>query len=211
MDLDNLRRRWQEQSTHTPPVSLTEQKLRAMLTNQTEGPIARMRRNATRDLRILLLLLSLNIFNVINLMKRHGAAEVRALFVALLVLMMAFVAWNTVAKLRIIKQLQSDSGAVYLHLRSQLQRIRRLIRLHRYAVVVFLTSLATISAYSQRNKLVHNVFTDAIDWPTTILVVAVVAMIILLLFVGQHRQQRRYGKYLDQMDAALRELEDERR
>jgi cytochrome bd-type quinol oxidase subunit 2 len=207
MELDNFRRRWQEQPVEPTQSSLTEQKLRTMLANQTDGPVAHMKRNAIRDLRFLLVVLVINVANVFNLTKRHGLAEVRPVLLALVVVMVAFVAWNMFTQLRLIRQLQEGAGAVYLQLRTKMQRIRQLMHLRRYAGGVFLVALAAIVLFSQRSKLAHTLATGAVDWKMVSLIVLIIAALGVLVLIGEHKQQRRYGQYLDQLEATLRELE----
>lgn len=207
MELDDFRRQWQQQPVEPTQISLTEQKLRTMLANQTDGPLARMKKNAIRDLRFLLVVLVINVANVVNLTKRHGLDEVRPVLLALVLLMVAFVAWNMFTQLRLIRQLQESVGAVYLQLRTKMQQIRQLMYLRRYAGVVFVLALATIVVYSQRSKLMHALSTGEIDWKMVSLAVLIVAALGVLVLIGEHKQQRRYGRYLDQLEATLRELE----
>lgn len=178
-----------------------------MLTNPTDGPLARMKRNATRDLRFLLFVLIINVANVFNLTKRHSLAEVRPMLLALVLVMVAFVAWNMLTQLRVIRQLQEGAGAVYVQLRTQMQRIRQLMHLRRYAGVVFVLALAAIVVYSQRTNLAYALSIGEIDWKIVSLVVLIIAALGVLVLIGEHKQQRRYGQYLDQLEATLRELE----
>ncbi|WP_210116255.1 hypothetical protein [Hymenobacter fodinae] len=177
-----------------------------MLTNQTDGPLAKMKRNATRDLRFLLFVLIINVGNVFSLTRRHGLVEVRPALLALVLVMVAFVAWNMITQLRVVRQLQQDTGAVYQHLRTQIQRIRQLMHWRRWAGGVFLVGLITIIFYSQRSQLWSTVLAS-VNWRTVALIVLVAAALWVLFWVGEYKQQRRYGQYLDQLETALRELQ----
>jgi hypothetical protein len=48
---------------------------------------------------------------------------------------------------------------------------------------------------------------EGFDWRSVALVILVIAALGILVVIGEHKQQRRYGQYLDQLEATLRELE----
>ncbi|MBX0292111.1 hypothetical protein K3G63_16800 [Hymenobacter sp. HSC-4F20] len=165
-----------------------------------------MERNATRDLRLLLFVLIINVGNVFSLTKRHGLTEVRPALLALVLVMVAFVAWSMITQLRIVRRMQQEVGAVYLQLKSQIQRVRQLMQLRRYAGGLFLLGLITIILYSQRNRF-WSTELEGIDWRSVALAILVIAALGVMVWIGEYKQQQRYGRHLDQLEAALRELE----
>lgn len=212
MELDDLRRRWQEQPAGPSEPSLTQQKLQAMLANQTDTPLSQMLRNARKEQRMLLFVLVLNLANVANLMNRYLSDTVflaQLLLYICVGLMVVFMAWLTYRQRRLLTRLQASDASTYTHLRQSIHQIRILMTTKMNAGMLFLASIILVGFYIRYDTIVQALHQGTIDWPLTILVILAIVMLIAgLLYVDQRMQQRRYGQYLDQLETTLRELEE---
>ncbi|ALD21541.1 ABC transporter permease [Hymenobacter sp. DG25A] len=212
MELDDLRRRWQEQPAGPSEPSLTQKKLQAMLASQTDTPLSQMLRNARKEQRMLLFVLVLNLANVANLMNRYLSDTVflaQLLLYICVGLMVVFMAWTTYRQRRLLTQLQAGDASTYTHLRQSIHQIRILMTTKMNAGMLFLASIILVGFYIRYDTIVQALHQGTIDWPLTILVILAIVMLITgLLYVDQRMQQRRYGQYLDQLETTLRELEE---
>jgi hypothetical protein len=214
MELDDLRRRWQEQPT-TPPSLTPEQTLRAMLSQTDNAPLAQMKRHARRDIRLVLLILFINVFSMI---RHEGSASfmaqpvARLILVTLLLVTMGSFVWQ----FQLIRQMEQVTDNLYQHLRSRIQQFRQLIRVRRYIGFSGLLLLLLTILYIRRDFLSGYLDPNSGEL-TDHLVVLVIGFALLLtaftllLIRGNHVRQRRYGQYLDQMESAVRELEEANR
>ncbi|WP_303312061.1 hypothetical protein [Hymenobacter sp. BT730] len=209
MELDAFRRQWQQQPTGTSDPTLTHQKLQAMLANQPASPVSEMLRNVQRDQRIIFLIVILNVGNITNLSRRHLLGGSLVLLDVAVALMIIFVSWYVFRQRQIIKQLRLGDGTTYGHIRESIRQMRALIKNKSYVAIAFLTTVVLAIAYGKHNAILNAIHQGTVDWGLTSLVVFVTLFLMAaLLYVGQQRQQRRYGKYLDQLEATLRELEE---
>lgn len=211
MELDNLRRQWQQQPADQPAQPLTPQTLQDMLAHEPTNPISQMTANAKRDLRMLVVVMIINVSNVINFTKRHffeqvGGQVLLVLFLAMLV----FTAWNLYARLRLLRQMQQDAPGTGLvaQLRRQMQQLVRLFRLHQRVGYVFAGVLVLTVGFVLRQRLLTP--TGGIHWNNAWLGLLMVGVLLAIVAIGEAKQRRRYGQHLARLDAALRELADEK-
>lgn len=209
MELDDFRRQWQQQPTGNSEPTLTHQKLQAMLANQSDSPVSEMLRNVRRDQRIIFLIVILNVGNITNLSRRHMQGSSLVLLDVAVALMILFVSWYVFRQRQIIKQLSLGDGTTYGHIRESIRQMRALIKNKAYVALAFLTTVVIAIAYSKHNAILDAIHNGTIDWGLTALgMFATLFLITMLLYIGQRRQQRRYGQYLDQLESTLRELEE---
>ncbi|WP_156126261.1 hypothetical protein [Hymenobacter sp. DG25B] len=183
-----------------------------MLANQSDSLVSQMLRNARKEQRVLVFILILNWVNVSNMFNRHlsGASlNAQLLLYGCVGLMVVFIAWTTYRKRRLLTQLQAADTSTYRHLRQTIQQIRSLIKNKKYAGMLFLVSIILAAFYIRYDSIMQALHKGTVDWGLTILLTFAAAMLIAgLLYLDQQRQQRRYGKYLDQLEATLHELKE---
>lgn len=207
MELDDFRRPWQQQSVAPESASVTEQKLRAILTHPETSPLAQLKRQLVRDRRLLLVVLLLNVLNIINLTKRYDLREARPVLLALVLAMVGYTFWDLNRRLQLVRRMQQHVPDVANQMRRQVEQLRGLLHLHLRVGIGFSAALVLTVLYARRHHVVHSPFTDTIDWPQTLLAVLCLAVLVLLVLIGRHQQRQRYGRHLDQLEAALQELE----
>jgi len=204
MELDNLRRQWQQQPTEAPT---TEQALRTLLTaSSSTNPLLRLKKNASRELRWVIIAVALLLFDSL-VFARHLAGL--QLFVAGLLVLLGLVGVIVYQRLRVIRQMEQQHDNLYRFLQSRIARFRRLMRLHDYVGVVALSLLALVGLLARRADLQPD--QPAWGWHLAAAgggLVIVLGLIYAGYAVGKKEHQHRYGQYLDQLEAALRELEE---
>ncbi|GAB2958406.1 hypothetical protein GCM10027048_26710 [Hymenobacter coalescens] len=214
MELDDLRRQWQQQPADQTAPPLTDQKLQAMLANPADNPISQMTAHAKRDLRMLGVVMIINIPNLINLFSNSakpgfGEDGSRFLLLALFAAMLVFTVWNTYARVRLLRQMQQDAPAAGLaaQLHRQTQQLVQLLQLHQRVGYAFAVALVLGVGFVLRHRLVLHPFSEAIDWSRTALAVLGVLGLGAIVMAEAARQQRRYGRHLQKLEGVLHELQ----
>ncbi|MCA8829014.1 hypothetical protein [Hymenobacter pini] len=211
MELDDFRRKWQAPAA-VPPTDIftTEQTLRAMLASSTStNPLLRLRKNASKELSWVIVVFFLNGFNAL-VFARHSVSLQR--FVVGVLMMLVVVGVIVYRRLQVIKEMQHQNDNLYSFLKTRISRFRRLMRLHDYVGLTFLVMLTiTVLVVRSGDVLEYlNPAQDAWNWHLAVAlgIGAVVVAVIWASYVwGKKEHQRRYGQHLDQLEAALRELE----
>ncbi|MDU0371655.1 hypothetical protein ACFPAF_14720 [Hymenobacter endophyticus] len=182
-----------------------------MLANQADTPVSAMLRNTKKEQRILLFVLVLNVGNIANLTTRYLGQKSfvgQLLLFTCVGLMVSFTAWTTYRKRQLIAQLQTSDTSTYSHLSHSIRQIRLLLRNKTYAGMVFLATIILSVFFVRFQDMLTAARTGTLDWGTAVLVVlAIVALFVGLLYQEKYMQQKKYGRHLDQLEAALRELE----
>jgi uncharacterized membrane protein YdcZ (DUF606 family) len=212
MELDDLRRHWQQQPTGSSNAYLTtEQSLRTMLASSAStSPLRRLKKNASRELAWVGMTLVLGLFNA--LVFAQHLVSLQRLLLALL-LLLCVVGLIVYKRLQIIRQMEHQSDNLYHFLKSRIAKFRQLMRIHDYLGVVGLTALALIGLLVRQADLLEYLQPANPDWGWHLGVaggglVMVLAVIYAGYAVGKREHQWRYGQYLDQLETALRELEE---
>ena len=212
MELDDLRSRWQAQPADLPLDTLsTEQALRAMLTSHTSSnPLIRLKKNASRELQRVMAGLALIVFDVL-IFFRHVAKM--QFFAAGIFCVMCLVGLIVYQRLKLIRQMEQQHVNLYHFLKTRITRFRQLMRLHDYVGVVTLVLLAVFVVVVRRADMWAYLQPGQPDWGWHLStvgagIVGVLALLYVAYTMGQKEHQRRYGRYLDQLEAALRELRD---
>lgn len=212
MELDDLRRQWQAQPTGLPDDTATsEQALRTMLTSHTSSnPLIRLRKNAYRELKLVIVGLVLLLFDAL-LFFRYVAKM--PLFAAGIILVICLVGLLVYQRLKLVRQMEQQQGNLYQVFRSRIARFRYLMRLHDYVGVGTLSLLAVVVGVVRRADWLAYLQPHQPNWGGHLMVAGGGLLLLLALlyaayYVGQKEHQRRYGRYLDQLEAALRELRE---
>ncbi|MCC3158776.1 hypothetical protein LJ737_16145 [Hymenobacter sp. 15J16-1T3B] len=211
MELDDLRRRWQTQPVGpaTSPES-TEQTLRAMLAHTPDTPLSHMKHNVRRNLSVAVLILAINMRTVLGQGSAHGVMHeplMRGLLLAGFLLLVASLLWQ----LWLFRQMERADD----NLRQQLGRltgqVKQVLRLRQVYGVGWYGLLLLAALYLKRHALLGYLQAEGQQFEHALVVgaglLAAVGMGAWLYRAGQQQRQRRYGQYLDQLEATLRELE----
>jgi hypothetical protein len=210
MDLDNFRRSWQEQPVEPTQSSLTQQKLRTMLTSPSAvNPLFRLKKNASRELSWVVMAFGLSGFNALFFARNSASLQ---WFIVMLMGMLAVVGGIVYQRLRVLREMEQQHDNLYQSLKSRISRFRHLMRLHDYVGVVTLVLVVLTAMLVRQSDLVSYLRPSSPDWGLHLAlvlagVVAVLGLIYAAYVVGKVEHQRRYGRHLDQLEAALRELE----
>ncbi|TGD82967.1 hypothetical protein [Hymenobacter wooponensis] len=214
MELDNFRRRWQEQpSDPVPTPETTEQILRAMLAQRTTGPIAQLKQNVQRDMKLSIPILFLNLFNVLNIVNRKSlTTETRFMFVGLVAALLVMLAASMYRRLQLVRQMEDSSTDLYNQLKTTSHKLRQVLRTSWMMGIGVLLVVCVLFLYKTHAELLAYLSPGAEHWGRSVTVFVLgcigLALLLMALFaVGKAKQQRRYGRYLDQLEGALRELE----
>ncbi len=135
------------------------------------------------------------------------------LFAAGILLILCVVGMIVYQRQQLISQMEQQHDDLYHFLNSRISRFRQLMRLHDYVgVVALLLLMATVMVV--RWKHIWTYLAPAHpDWGWHMGVaggatVALAALLYAAYAVGRKEHQHRYGRHLDQLEAALRELRD---
>ncbi|QIX62535.1 hypothetical protein HER32_15655 [Hymenobacter sp. BT18] len=154
----------------------------------------------------------LNVLNVL-VFARHSVSLQR--FAAGVLLMLVVVGLIVYRRLQIIREMEQQQANVFDVLNSRIVQFRQLMRLHDYVGVVSLVILVitvVVVRFKDLRAYLNAPQPDG-NWHLLVAVgvaLAVVGVIYAAFVVGKREHQRRYGRHLDQLEAALRELEDVR-
>lgn len=213
MELDNFRGQWQRQPTTGLPVTTlsTAKTLHTMLTSHTSSnPLLRLKKNASQELKLVSISTILLVSNVL-LFSRHGAEM--QWFMASILGVVCLVGLLIYQRLKLIRQMEQQQADLYQFLKTRITKFRQLMRLHDYVSVVTLALLAVVALLIRRADLRAFLQADQPGWGWHVGAVGAGAVLLLALIyaayaMGRKEHQRRYGRYLDQLEAAMRELDE---
>ena len=176
----------------------------------SSNPLFRLKRNASREVKLVLAGMALIVFDAL-LFFRHSAKM--QLFAAGVFVVLGVVGLIVYQRQQLISQMEQQHDNLYQFLNSRIGRFRRLMRLHDYVGVIALL-LLMLTVLVVRWEFVWTYLAPAHPewgWHMGIaggVVVALLALVYAAYAIGKKEHQRRYGKYLDQLEGALRELRD---
>ena len=200
MELDDLRRHWQQApATAPPPTDLTR-----LAGKASRGLIERMRRNAWAEViatpfaALLPLLLPLD-------------QRFRLLYIGVMVVLVGIMAVYYGRQLRVLKQMSRADVSLRGHLQVLCAGLRQLLRFY-YRLTIWTgpVTLALVTGYYVGHELGR---AGGPRWPVLGLVLGVVAVLGVLFQFGVIRGtrwylQRLYGRHLDRLEGQLRELDE---
>lgn len=214
MELDNLRRRWQQQPSGPLTSSETTQEtLNQMLQQRTTGPIAQLRHNVQRDARIIVPLVVLNLLNFWNISLRDGLpTTTRYLMLGFLIILLSTLTISIFRRKQLVHQMETADGDLYSQLKTSARQLRQLLNSTRLMAVVMLVAVCGLFLFKMQDKLRAYLNPATAQWGEHVVVFTLgilgLALVVATLYtLGRAKQQRRYGQYIDQLEATLRELE----
>ncbi|WP_188559491.1 hypothetical protein [Hymenobacter glacieicola] len=172
------------------------------------NPLLKLRKNASRELNWVVIAFGLNGFNALYFARNSASLQ---WFVVMLMAMLSVVGGLVYQRLRVIREMEQQQDNLYESLKNRIVRFRHLMRLHDYVGVVTLTLVVLTVLLVRYTDLLNYLRPSSPDWGLHLAlvaagVVAVLGLIYAAYAVGKAEHQRRYGRYLDQLEAALREL-----
>jgi hypothetical protein len=206
MELDDFRRKWQQTAGAALPATpdLDAAHLQTLL-RKRPGLVEQMRRNACRELvltTVLILIFSLRLVNPDSLLIIMQGA--------LLLLMGAGQLYYYYYKLGVLRRMATVEGNVQYHLRHMCHELRRLLRFfYRVTLVTGPFVLLMWFCYDFGRELVRPTGADWVHLGRLAAILTGSGLLLQLLVIRLTRWhlQRLYGRHLDQLEAALRELE----
>jgi len=219
MELADFRRAWQQPPAEAAPAPtpLTDQTLLSMLTRQPNSPVAIMKANARRDVRVGLAVILLNFINLYNLLKSRGTESNAHLELGLIgaftLVAVLFLAWSIRVKQRLLASMEADTVNLREHLTRLVKQFRQLLRGGARVGLVLGVGIVGLFTFARRQELLDYLAPGAAERASHVLLALLFVGAVFALFAfayqrGQTLRQRRYGRYLDQLEAALRELDE---
>jgi TRAP-type uncharacterized transport system fused permease subunit len=203
MELDDLRRQWQQPQPVTDPVALNLAELRELLAQQSGSVIEQLRRNARIEMSINYALLPASLLVA-------GLATVLwvRLFGALLALIALVCIFYFRRKLGLLHRMNDPAGDLRSHLVRLITGLRALIRFY------YRLTLATIPVTGLLLGVMSVTSVVKVVTPTKIwLLAGALAVLCLVIYLPIAHTTKRYlhwlyGQHLDRLEGQLRELND---
>ena len=210
MELDDLRRQWQQPETTPPPVSPAQ--LESLLAHRSTSLTEKMRRNAWVEAVLNVLVAVMLPFYIATrqsaLYRMYGVAM---LLLAVLMLYYYYYYYYYYRQLRLIRRMACAEGYVQAHLVAMSAGLRQLLRFYyRLTLTTGPLLLPLALGFFVGQELARP---GTFRWPF------VGGIAVAFLFFGAVLQvgavygplcvRRLYGQHLDRLEASLRELGDE--
>jgi hypothetical protein len=202
MELENLRRQWQQPSPKDADNQLDENALDQLVARGSRGPAARMRRNVWLEVGVVAGCLA---GCLVAIMISHDD------YYLLAAAWLAGVGLGSgiyfYRKLAVLRELGGASGAaVREQVAQRLLRLRRLVQLyHRARLWMVPLSLVGAMAFVG-GRMVQHLAGDKLVWSLGLLVVISALVYFRLRGFTKRYVQRLYGRHLDRLEANLQEL-----
>ena len=203
MELDDLRRQWQQPQPATDPAALNPAELRQLLARQSGSVIEQLRRNARIEMNINYALLPVSLLVA-------GLAPVVwvRLFGALLTLLALVCIFYFRRKLGLLHSMSDPAGNLRSHLVRLITGLRTLIRFY------YRLTLATIPLTGLLLGVMSVTSVLKVVTPTKIwLLAGLLAVLCLVIYLPIAHTTKRYlhwlyGQHLDRLEGQLRELDE---
>ncbi len=203
MELDDLRRQWQQPPANTPD-QLDVAALTQLLARQSDGIVERLRRSARLELYI-------NFGVLLGSVALVWLAQVFWLrvFGWLLVVLGLVCIGYLYRKLHLLRRMDDPSGDLRAHLRRLASGLRSLIRFYYCLTLAMLPVTGVVNVLMAISQFEHGL--NLTSLPGIALVVGLVIVLPVLLYLPVATTTRRYlqhlyGQHLDRLEASLAEL-----
>ena len=204
MELDDLRRHWQQPEAAAPPLATAA--LNRLLAQRSGGLIETMRRNARWETAFS----ALTAVAAPLLLPLADTYLLRVALVALLLLALVLLGYYY-RKLRLLRQLTQPDADVRAHLHRLLAGLRRLLRFN-YRLTLAVGPASLLVAYEvalgqemTRPGGFRVGFALALG---AVLLVLGLVLWRVVAYATRRYLQRLYGQHLDRLEASLRELDE---
>ena len=205
MELDDLRRQWQQPETAQLPVSPAQ--LESLLAHRSTGLIEKMRRNAWVEAVLNALLAVMLPFYLAT--RQSALYRMYSVAMLLLAVLMLYYYYR---QLQLIGRMARAEGHVRAHLVAMSAGLRQLLRFYyRLTLATGPLLLSLVLGFFVGQELARS---GPFRWPLVGGIAAALLFFGTVLQVGvvygtRWYVQRLYGQHLDRLEASLRELGDE--
>lgn len=205
MELDDLRRQWQQPEPVAPP-TLTGRDLDALLKGRTLGLVEKMRRAAWVEAG-LNALVGLGLLAVLPTLRD----ALLAAFAGLLLLMVVVLTVFYYRVLGTLRRMAEPTGSVRGHLATLAQGLRHLLRFYyRLTLATGPVTMVLLWGGELWRMAGRGLFTH---WLKAVIVVGLFLLMAVVVQLGMRHfarwyVQRLYGRHLDRLEGQLRELEE---
>lgn len=210
MELDDLRRQWQ-QPEPAASATFTPAQLGALLTRQRGGVVEKMRRSARWEMALMAVVAVFTI-GFLPYVPELGLLPYLMLLLALGLLYYYY------RVLDVLRQMTETTGNVRSQLGQLCAGLRQLLRFN-YRLTLAMVPITLLSILTQpigqelvriRQELMHN---EHLHWGRLSLLAGIIlaAGVLVQLLIIPHTRwylQRLYGQHLDRLEGQLRELDD---
>ncbi|MBF9236737.1 hypothetical protein I2I05_04955 [Hymenobacter sp. BT683] len=208
MELDDLRRQWQQPAPAEAPPALDTAALTQLLARGSRNPVSRMRRNVWFEMGFMAVCL----LGSLVVLPFTTEAFTQALLGWLIVLCV-FSGFYYRRKLAVLRCLSDSSGALRDYVARQLASLRRLVQLYYQVTMWSLPVSFGIGLVFIAAKLMQKLEGQKLLLSMGILLGIYIAVGVLTFFglrwFTRLYLQRLYGRHLDRLEASLHELRDE--
>ncbi|UYZ57423.1 hypothetical protein [Hymenobacter latericus] len=208
MELDDLRRRWQQAAPTEPRAATDAAKLERLVSRRSQNAVAKMRRNAWLEIALAVAF----VLGAGASLAAGVTGQVRAMLVYLVVVCLLS-GFYYHRKLTVLNRLADFSGAVHEHVARQLAGLRGLVRLY-YRVTLWSTPVAMgICIFYIAGEIMQRLSGRAL-WVALGITGLIYLLFSVLMFFGirwftRWYLQTLYGQHLDYLETSLRELSAE--
>lgn len=211
MELDDLRRHWQQPEPVAPP-ALTSRDLDALLKGRTSTPIEKMRRNAWLEIG-LTLMVNLALLVALALMRKplypHYLFSTLMLVIVVVVLIMLAYYYRL---LGVLKRMMEPATSIHRHLTTLAQGLRQLLSFY-YRLTLWMgpAVMLLMLGYYTGAELARP---GPMRWSFLAsfamgMLVAGIPMQLGIVYGTRWYLQRLYGCHLDRLEGQLRELSED--
>ena len=204
MELDDLRRQWQQPPAETP-APLDAAALTRLLARQSDGIVERLRRSARLELYI-------NSGVLLGSLALVWLAQVFWLrvFGWLLVVIGLVCIGYLYRKLHLLRRMDDPAGDLRAHLLRLVSGLRALIRFYYLFTLAMLPVMGVMNALMAISQFRHGINLTSLPGLALMLVLVVGIPVLLYLPVASTTRrylQYLYGQHLDRLEASLHELD----
>lgn len=193
MELDNLRRQWQQQAAQ-PAASPS---LTALLTARDQGPVAHMWRRVWIEAGTAVLAY-LGLVTVVLYCQLPPVALLLGVFT----LMALALGYCHLRKIQVLRQLRRHDAGLYQHVGQQVASLRQLTRLHYWvSMTTALAMLLIMTYWAALSPLPHT--PSRLAW----LALQTPVSLIITHFIVRYHLRSYYGRPIEELAASLQELQ----
>lgn len=199
MELDDLKQLWQQQPTEQPADTAA---LQQMLLQRSKGPIARIRRNLTRELWVVMVTYALGVgFYVFVDRSRYWNVALFLVVIALL-----FVIYY-IKKRRLLREMENVSGQVKTTLERQVKVLGSYVRFYFVSGTIG-TPLAFLFALLMvQSRMPLGIPVDLYTgWPFW---VGMLLLTVVSYFLNKWYVNKLYGKHVEKLKQLISQLESD--
>jgi hypothetical protein len=205
LELDDLRRQWQQPETTLPPVSPAE--LGGILSHHTGGLVEKMRRNTWYEVVFTLLIVAVVPFYA----GRSWGKALELMLAASMLLVSAILLVNYYRQLQLLRRMGQPDIQVRAHLVALCAGLRQRLRFYyRLTVGTVPYMLLLLWAFHLGKELARP---GAFNWKFIGLLAAAYVVLgavvqVIIVYATRWYLQRIYGRHLDRLEASLHELDE---